>query len=118
MLRICNSYSQTISTAISFFSPDECGGEGGDWQNIGWWVIAPGTCKVVYGNDLDDASRFWYFFAMAVDGRRWSGEFPTFVHMTEAFNVCDGIGTTALTRVGFRELDIGDNEDFTLTLVL
>lgn len=115
MLRFCNSYHTRIWTAISFHSPEVCGGEGGDWQNIGWYPVDPGSCSVVYANDLDDVNRFWYFFAEADDGAQWSGDFPTFVHMTDAFNICDGIGTTALTQVGFRELDIGDNEDWTVT---
>ena len=56
-------------------------------------------------------------FADSDDGAVWAGDFPTFVNDNEPFNICDGIGTTALRRVGFRELDIGDNEEYTLTFV-
>ena len=117
MLRFCNSYPVTIWTAISFYSPDHCGGEGGDWQNIGWYRVDPGQCVVVYSNDLADLNRFWYFYAEADDGAVWEGEFPTFIKDPEAFNLCDGIGTTQLRRVGFRELDVGDSDDYTLTFV-
>jgi uncharacterized membrane protein len=117
MLRFCNSHPVRIWTAISFYSPEECGGEGGDWQNMGWYPVDPGQCVEVYNNDLDDVNRFWYFFAEADDGAAWSGDFPTFVKDPEAFNICDGIGTTALRIVGFRELDVGDNDEYTLTFV-
>jgi len=117
MLTFCNSHPVRIWTAISFYSPEECGGDGGDFQNIGWYRVEPGSCVVVYRNDLADLNRFWYFFAEADDGVTWSGDFPTFVKHPDAFNICDGFGTTALDRVGFRELDVGDNDDFTLTFV-
>jgi len=115
MLTFCNSYPTRIWTAISFFSPEDCGGEGGSWQNIGWYLVHPGTCAVVYANDLEDLNRFWYLYAEAEDGAKWTGDFPTFVNRTDPFNVCDGLGSTALERVGFRELDVGDNDDWTLT---
>jgi len=117
MLRFCNSHPVRVWTAISFFSPEDCSGDGGGWQNMGWWPVNPGQCVVVYGNDLADLNRFWYFFAEGDDGRVWAGPFPTFVHPTDAFNVCDGFGTTQLIRVGFRELDVHDNDEVTLTLV-
>jgi uncharacterized membrane protein len=115
MLRFCNSHPVRIWTAISFFSPEQCGGEGGSWQNIGWYPVEPGQCVVVYANDVGDVNRFWYFFAEADDGVAWTGEFPTFVKDPEAFNLCDGIGSTALRTAGFRELDVHDNDNFTLT---
>ena len=31
-----------------FYSPDTCGGEGGDWQTIGWYAAAPGQYTTVY----------------------------------------------------------------------
>ena len=117
MLRFCNSHPVRIWTAISFYSPEVCGGEGGDWQNIGWYRVDPGQCVVVYNNDLADLNRFWYVLAEADDGAVWQGDFPTFVKDPEAFNLCDGLGTTALRRVGFRELDVGDDDDHTVTFI-
>ena len=117
MLRFCNSHPVRIWTVISFHSPEACGGEGGDWQNIGWYPVDPGSCVVVYQNDLADVNRYWYYYAEADDGATWSGDFPTFVEYPGPFNICDGLGSSAYTRVGFRELDVGDNDDYTLTFV-
>ena len=78
MLRFCNSHPVRIWTAISFNSPETCGGEGGDWQNIGWYLVNPGSCVVVYENDLD-FNRYWYYYAEADDAATWSGDFPTYV---------------------------------------
>jgi hypothetical protein len=56
-------------------------------------------------------------FGVADDGAVWAGEFPTFVKDPEAFDLCDGIGSSALEHRGFRELNVGDHDDFTLTFV-
>jgi uncharacterized membrane protein len=119
MLRFCNNTSEEVWVAYMFYSPEDCGGEGHDWQKIGWFAIMPGACSVVYANDLDDVNnRFWYFHAENLDLTvNWSG--PISVHVTdEAFNNCLGIATTAERVVGFREIDVGDNDDFTVNLVL
>jgi uncharacterized membrane protein len=118
VLRFCNSYPTPIWTAISFYSPEDCGGEGLNWQNIGWYRVDPGSCAVVYANDLDDVdSRYWYFYAEAEDGAKWHGDFPTQVNHWDAFNVCDGTGRTGLVNLGFRELDVGNADEFTLTFL-
>jgi hypothetical protein len=54
-------------------------------------------------------------FLAKADGVRWAGDFPTIIKNPDAFNLCDGIGGTAFERVGFRELDVGDADNFTLT---
>jgi uncharacterized membrane protein len=117
MLTFCNSYPVRIWTAISFVDQELCGGEGGDWRNRGWWGIDPGACVQVHSGNVSNVNRFWYFFAIADDGARWDSDFPTFVKDPESFDLCDGIGTTALQRYGFRELDVGDSDNFTLTFI-
>jgi uncharacterized membrane protein len=115
MLTFCNSHPVRIWTAISFFSPEDCSGDGQEWQNIWWHLVEPGSCVVVYRNDLADLNRYWYIYAEADDGKEWEGAFPTLVK-DEAFNICDGHGATHQTRsVSFRELDVGDDDDHTAT---
>ena len=104
-----------------FYSPETCGGEGGDFEMMGWWRMAPGSCALVYANDLEDVNQFWYYFAKADDGTSWSGDFGANVPH-EPFGGdqwCWGIGKVGpeLVRIGYRELDIGDNDDYTLTFV-
>ncbi|HEX2049174.1 MAG TPA: DUF1036 domain-containing protein [Actinomycetota bacterium] len=114
MLTFCNGYREPIATAISFWEPEECGGpEQNGWHNIGWYWVDPGTCRVVYRNDVDDAG-FWYVYAEATDGVKWSGEFPTRVKNV-AFDICDWPPDTSMGVVDFRELDVGDAENCTVT---
>ncbi len=119
-LTLCNGYPTPISTAIMFYSPDTCGGEG-NFQMAGWWNIDPGTCALVYADDLEDLNRYWYYYADAEDGAVWSGPYGASVPFY-AFNQCYGIGVIIENNheevaIGFRELDIGDNDDYTLTFV-
>jgi uncharacterized membrane protein len=116
VLTLCNNHSELIVIAISFWEPEECGAEGNGWHNIGWYWVEPGTCRVVYRNDVDDAGRFWYFFAEARDGTTWSGDFPGNVK-NDAFDHCDTPADTSMIAVDFFEIDVGDAEDFTLTFV-
>jgi len=115
-LTLCNSYSSRISAAIMFYSPDTCGGEGQNFEMQGWWNIEPGSCALVYGNDLEDLNRFWYYFAHSNDGAMWSGPFTASVP-SEAFDQCYGVGVSPGEGIGFRQLDIGDNDDYTLTFI-
>jgi uncharacterized membrane protein len=116
-LVLCNSYSARINTAIMFYSPETCGGDGQDFEMMGWWVIDPGACKLVYANDCD-INRFWYIFGQAVDGTVWAGPFGAAV-TREPFGgdqFCWGAQSSGHdVRIGYREFDIGDAEDVTVT---
>lgn len=115
-LVICNSYTAAISTAIMFYSPDTCGGEGGDYQMIGWYNFDPGTCGTVYANDLEDAGWWWGIYGQADDGMVWAGPYGASVPLA-AFNQCYGIGVTGgdeFTGIGFREFDFGGIDDATV----
>jgi uncharacterized membrane protein len=120
-LVLCNGYTTTISTAIAFYNPDTCA-EGPPFEMMGWWVLAPGSCALVFANDLEDRNRYWYYFAMANDGAVWSGPYGANV-TTGAFGGgqwCYGSqhgGGGELIRIGYRELDIGSSDDYTLTFV-
>jgi uncharacterized membrane protein len=113
VLTFCNSYSSAIATCISFWEPEECGIEGDGWHNIGWYWVEPGTCRVVFENDVD-LNRYWYFYAEANDGAKWDGEFPTRVK-NDAFDHCNSPADSQMFQLGFRELDVGDADNYTLT---
>jgi uncharacterized membrane protein len=119
-LTLCNSYTTTIWASIMFYSPETCGGDGGDYEMMGWWMIEPGSCALVYANDLETS--FWYYFAHAADGAFWAGPFATSVPRQAFGGICWGVpkggsGSSDFEEIGYRELDIGDNEDFTVTFV-
>lgn len=122
-LTICNGYSHPIWTSIMFYSPETCGGDGGDFEMMGWWRIDPGSCARVYANDLEDLNRYWYYFAHAADGTAWAGPFTASVPRgpfggNQACWSAQKGGSVDYEIIGYRELDIGDNDDYTLTLFL
>jgi uncharacterized membrane protein len=64
--RVCNQFEQTLSVAFGFL--DHTRG----WAAQGWWIIKPGDCAVVHGEDLDN--RYYYVFAHPTDGGPpWKG---------------------------------------------
>jgi uncharacterized membrane protein len=120
MLQICSFYPHKLWVAIMFYDPncavDFLGSE--PWKKRGWWSLAPGQCKVVFGEDLADLNRYYCYYAEATDGAVWSGPYKRSVRLT-AFNDCSGAGLTGPKKktIGYKLLDIGDSDDFTLTLV-
>ncbi|MBT2386371.1 DUF1036 domain-containing protein [Streptomyces sp. ISL-11] len=115
MLRFCNRYHATVSVAIMRHYPN-CP-DGGDWLKSGWWNIEPGACKVPYGGNLAAVNRYWYFYAVAVDGTVWAGPYSTAVPPT-AFSWCINTSSTSAQRVGFRELDIGNHSHHQVNLLV
>jgi len=101
-----------------YYNEDPCGGGGGDFQQMGWWNIEPGACALVYANDLADLNRYWFYYATCFEnGVSWSGDLPSTVPY-EAFNWCWNSGDTVrIMHIGYRLLDVGDADDFTLTFI-
>ena len=48
MLAFCNSYTERLWVAYMFWSPDACGGEGGNWQTIGWFLLIAGVLTGIH----------------------------------------------------------------------
>jgi uncharacterized membrane protein len=120
MLQFCNHYSKLVSVAYIFYEPD-CAAEGNGqpWQSLGWFIINPGQCAIVYANDLDDVNnRYWYFYADSPDGTVWGGD-VVILTPNVAFDHCIGFISSAEDPEprGFQQLDVGDNDDFTVNLV-
>lgn len=115
MLQFCNRHTQTLWVTIMFYHPN-CP-DGGDWEKKGWWGIAPGECNVVFGGDLDDLNQYYCFYAEANDGVVWAGPYVRSV-TNRAFDWCENVSSTDARDVGYRLLDIGDNDDYTVNLFL
>jgi uncharacterized membrane protein len=113
-LQLCNA----LSAAIMFYNLGRCAGAGGNFEMQGWWNIEPGSCALVYANDVAGLNRFWYVFAHAADGAFWAGQFAASVTIAR-FDNCLGsqVGgdTSESEEIGFREIDVGDADDLTLT---
>jgi hypothetical protein len=43
-MQLCfkNNYSSPLSVAVMWYDTSDCGGEGGNWANRGWWNLSPG----------------------------------------------------------------------------
>ena len=119
MLQFVNATDQHLWAAYMFYAPDACGGEGGDWQAIGWYHMSPGGSTIPYANDLEDVdNRYWCYYAENEDQSRvWAGPYTVYTpNNGEAFNHCYKIGNTESRIIGMRLLDVGDYNEFTLTL--
>ena len=121
-LRIANAYSSTVWTTIMFYSPETCGGpDNQPFECMGWWRIEPGTNALVYANDVGDLNPWWYVYAQASDGAVWSGPFQQSVPRW-AFggsDICFGLGiggSSDYLLAGYHEFNVGDSDNYTLTL--
>jgi len=112
-LTISNRYSARVYVAIGF-SDNSCPNNTGP-HIMGWWGIDPGGSALVYANDVNEYSPMWLYLAEAVDGAVWAGQHAAQIP-NEAFNRCWSPGVSGGYARGFRELYVGDNEDYTLTL--
>jgi uncharacterized membrane protein len=113
-LRFTNNYPSTLWAMIEWYHPN-CE-DGGNWEKAGWWKIDPGQTKTVFGGDVSDVNRYWYFFAHAADGAAWAGPYNEIVpHI--AFDWCEDTANSDSRTVGMRELDIHSYDTFTLHFV-
>jgi uncharacterized membrane protein len=117
-LTVCNGYSERIYVSIMFFDPVLCPPEEGSFQLMGWWPLDPGTCWPVYENDLEN--RYWYVYARG-GGKEWAGPWVRQVPVNAFSDLCWGVlggpWPPPYTTVGYFEVDVGDHDDFTVTLI-
>lgn len=112
-LIFCNKYTAGVSVAILWYTPN-CP-DGGDWSKAGWYDLSPGQCTTVFNGDLDEVNRYWGYYAEATDGAFWAGDVTTDVP-DRAFNWCINTGSSDSRQIGFRVLDVQDNDDYTVNL--
>ncbi|GKS69361.1 hypothetical protein W03_13650 [Nitrosomonas sp. PY1] len=115
-----NSTSSTVWVAFQWYSPNSCANDaqhdGGLWETKGWYSIAPGQTKIVFGSDLQSTgNRYYYWYAESSNGSVWSGAYNTYVPST-AFDWCLNTGSTNSRIVGFREKYIGTSNNYTVNL--
>lgn len=121
-LTFCNATAgRQLGCAYMFYSPNDCGGEGRDFQMLGWFNLDPGQCGTVYENSLNDVDdRLWFAYALDPnDGTEWRGPYWDSVPVA-AFDQCYGIGVSAgdeTVEVKFFQFDKGDADDWTVRFV-
>lgn len=114
MLQFCNSYPSRTWITIEWYRPN-CP-DGGDWEKEGWFKLEPGECANVFDQDLDEINAYYYFYAEADDGAVWAGPFIDCVPYI-AFDWCTDTCNSESRDLGYREFNIGDNDDYTITLI-
>ena len=114
MLSFSNATEKHIWVAIMYYHPN-CP-DGGDFSKAGWWHLAPFQGPTpVFNGDLHELNRYYCFFAHNEIGKVWAGEYIRAVPHT-AFDWCEFTANTDSRNVGFRLLDIGDSDDYTVML--
>ena len=113
MFTICNNYGKVISVAFMWYTPN-CP-DGGDFTKKGWWNLNPGQCVKVFNQNLASINRYDYVYARSTDGKEWSGNLIR-AAPNAAFEWCEWVSGSQSQDVGFQRVDIGNNDDFTLTI--
>jgi uncharacterized membrane protein len=110
-----NQTNQPVYVVFQSYSP----GCSGSWETRGWWLLNPGESKIVFGGDLQQVgSNFCYFYAESADGSLvWNGAYPTSVPTT-IFDWCLNTSNSdpATRTLGFREVNVGGNNNYTINL--
>lgn len=109
-VQFCNSTNATIWTAYSWYQPACVSWDGSTWEKMGWWSLAPGQCKIVYGGAIPNA--YSYFYAEG-GGRVWAGPYTTCTPYV-AFDWCDNTCNTNSRNLGYRELYTGGSQNHTV----
>jgi uncharacterized membrane protein len=114
MLKFTSLYPSKLWVTIMWYTPN-CP-DGGNWSKKGWWSLVPGQSKIVSGSDLADVNRYWCFYAQAANGAIWAGPYKRLVP-AQAFDLCEWTSSTGAFKIGYRLLDVDDNDDLTVNLV-
>lgn len=115
-LHVCNKTDHRIDVAIATLI--------GDCQpncyahTKGWWTLDPGACKVPIGGELDTSGdTLYYYYAVDSGGSTWTGTFTLCVDPKYAFDYDDNQNANCGgQKRKFRRIDIGDSDDFTVSL--
>jgi uncharacterized membrane protein len=117
MFRFCNKYPLRVQVAFMWYDPTGSCSSDGQWATKGWWILAPGECKTVFGRDLQKVNKYYYYYAESPDdGFSWRGNVNVYVPY-RTFESCLNIGSTDARVVGFRKVDIGSYNNYTLNLI-
>jgi hypothetical protein len=115
-LRIVNRWSAPLSVAVMFRNAPRYTTVPRDFEMTGWWTIAPGAGSLVLAAVVD-ANRYWFAYAEAADGRRWTGPWRHGLPRDTFAKVYWGLSSPSWTVDGrFFRFDVDDHQVFTLDL--
>jgi uncharacterized membrane protein len=106
-----NGYSSPVSICLVWYSP---GCPSPPFEKAGWWKLDPREAgTVLYGAY---GSKYFYFYAKALDGGYWGEPNRTVMVRNEAFRYCANEGIVNGRLVPLYECDTGEATDITIIL--
>ncbi len=108
-LKLCNQTGSRVGVAIGYKNKD-------GWATEGWWTAEPQKCKTLLKNAL--IAQYYYVYAVDYDkGGSWGGKSMMCIRdkifTIRGFDKCQERG---YSKVGFSEVDTGEETDWTITL--
>ena len=108
-LKLCNNTESRVGVAIGYKDKE-------GWATEGWWTIEPQKCLPLLKGDL--IARYYYVYAVDYDkGGSWGGKSMMCIRdkifTIRGIDNCEGRG---YTKVGFFEVDTGEEADWTISL--
>jgi uncharacterized membrane protein len=115
-LKLCNNTASRVGVAIGY--KDKNGGtkDREAWATEGWWTAEPNKCLNLLNGPL--ISRYYYVYAVDYEkGGSWGGKallcIRDKIFTIKGFDKCEDRG---YSRVGFFEVDTGEESDWTISL--
>lgn len=107
--KVCNEYSEHISTAVAYYSSQY-----DYFISEGWWSLAVGQCKTAIASDLK--VKYIYVYAVNDDGSwHWPGDYKMCVNPNDPFTLYNAQNKCPFVYKDFREVDTGRYASFTYT---
>jgi hypothetical protein len=114
-LHIQNLYPfGTVYVCFTYFKPN-CDNANSQFEKLGWWKLLYGQTAELMTGDLTTGNEYYTFYADCTDGATWSGPYIRMVS-DQVFDQCEFDDTGMTRSVGFRLLDVGDADDYTVQL--
>jgi uncharacterized membrane protein len=108
-LKLCNNTASRVGVAIGYKDKE-------GWASEGWWTAEPNKCLNLLKGSL--IARYYYVYAVDYEkGGSWGGKSMMCIRdkifTIRGFDNCDGRG---YSKVGFFEVDTGEESDWTISL--
>jgi uncharacterized membrane protein len=107
--RLCNNTGSRVGVAVGYK-------DGDGWITEGWWNLSARSCETLLRGTL--VARFYYLYAVDYDrGGEWSGKAYMCARDKEfTIRGVDNCLARGFDRVGFFEVDTGEQQSWTVQL--
>lgn len=106
-LNIANSTISDVWVAIGYT-------ENGQWYSEGWWEVESGEKVQVYNKSLSNSYYYIYAYQTGIGDGVWKGT-ASFCAPSNVFYL-DYQNCSESQKKGFRKIDVGDSQVYTISL--